>query len=88
MHTRKTDTSPVWPTFLFRSEDANKLKRKSAEFEVFMTVTMKNVVFWDVVPCGLVRTDVSEEYVEVTSSSETSVIARPTRRHVPRNVFL
>jgi hypothetical protein len=27
-----------------------------------MAVTMKNVVFWDVTPCALVGTDVSEEH--------------------------
>jgi hypothetical protein len=26
-----------------------------------MAVTMKNTVFWDVTPCGSLRTDVSEE---------------------------
>jgi hypothetical protein len=32
-------------------------------FEVFTAVTMKNVFFWYVAPCGLVRTGVSEERV-------------------------
>jgi hypothetical protein len=31
------------------------------KFEVFMAVTMKNGVFWDVSRVDLVRTDVSEE---------------------------
>jgi hypothetical protein len=39
-------------------------------FEVYMAVTMKNAVFWDVAPC---------------SSSETSVHTRTTRRHIPEN---
>jgi hypothetical protein len=30
-------------------------------FEVFTAVTKKNGVFWDVTPCGCLRTDVSEE---------------------------
>jgi hypothetical protein len=28
-----------------------------------MAVTMKNALFWDVKPCDLVRTDVSEERI-------------------------
>jgi hypothetical protein len=28
-----------------------------------MAMTTKNVVFWDVAECGLVRTDVSEERI-------------------------
>jgi hypothetical protein len=28
---------------------------------VFTPVTVKNAVFWDVTPCGSIRTDVSEE---------------------------
>jgi hypothetical protein len=32
-------------------------------FEVLMAVTTKNAIFWDVTPCGLVRTDVSEEHI-------------------------
>jgi hypothetical protein len=43
-------------------------------FEVFTAVTMKNGVFWDVTPCGSVRTDVSEEpgasFIRVTRISE------------------
>jgi hypothetical protein len=34
-----------------------------AAFKVFTAVTMKNNVFCDVASVGLVRTDVSEEYV-------------------------
>jgi hypothetical protein len=37
-------------------------------------VTMKNGVFWDVTPCGSVRTDVSEElsasFIRVTGIGE------------------
>jgi hypothetical protein len=46
-------------------------------FEVFTTVTMKNVVFWDVTPCGFVRTDVSEELrsVRVTRIGELGTFA-------------
>jgi hypothetical protein len=32
-------------------------------FEVFRAATMKNAVFWDVTPCGIVRTDVSKECI-------------------------
>jgi hypothetical protein len=38
------------------SDDGNVVR-----FEVFTAVTMKNSVFWDVTPCGLVRADVWEE---------------------------
>jgi hypothetical protein len=34
---------------------------KNVRFEFFTTVTMKNGVFWDVMPCGSVRTNDSEE---------------------------
>jgi hypothetical protein len=33
---------------------------RNVRFEVFMAVTMKIDVFWDVTPCGSCRTDVSE----------------------------
>jgi hypothetical protein len=43
-------------------------------FDAFMAVTMKNAVFWDVMPFGLVRTDVSEElsasFIRVTRMGE------------------
>jgi hypothetical protein len=32
-------------------------------FEAFTAVTMENVIIWDVTPCGIVRTEVSEEHV-------------------------
>jgi hypothetical protein len=28
-----------------------------------MAVTMKNAAFWNVTPCGFLRTDVSEEHI-------------------------
>jgi hypothetical protein len=31
-------------------------------FEVFTAVVMKSVIFWDVTPCSLLTTDVSEEH--------------------------
>jgi hypothetical protein len=31
-------------------------------FKVFMAVTRKNAVFWDVTPCGSCKTDVLEEH--------------------------
>jgi hypothetical protein len=43
-------------------------------FEVFTAVTKKNDVFWDVMPCGFVITDVSEElcasFIRVTRTGE------------------
>jgi hypothetical protein len=53
---------------------------------------MKKVVFGDVMPCVLVRTDVSEEHnasifnvktMEAICPSETSVPTRTTLRHIP-----
>jgi hypothetical protein len=35
--------------------------RHYVRFEVFTAVTMKNGLFWDVTPSGLVRIDFSEE---------------------------
>jgi hypothetical protein len=32
-------------------------------FDVFKPVAMKNVVFWDVMPCGSLRIDVSAERI-------------------------
>jgi hypothetical protein len=43
-------------------------------FEVFTVVTMKNDIYWDVTPCGSVRTDISEErsasFIRVTRLCE------------------
>jgi hypothetical protein len=62
---------------------------------------MKNVVFWDVAPCGLLQTGVSSGLtfflahgisstlkMEETCSSETSVYNKPTRRHIPDDDIL
>jgi hypothetical protein len=63
-------------------------------FEVLMTMTMKNAVFWDVVlhrsfenRC-LARTCLSTLKMEATLSSEMSVLTRPTRRHIPKDRIL
>jgi hypothetical protein len=46
----------------------------TVRFEVFMSVTMKNVVFLDVTPCGSCKNRVSEEckasIIRVTITSE------------------
>jgi hypothetical protein len=73
-------------------------------FEVFTAVTIKNGVFWDVTPCALVRTDVSEELsasiirvtridelgttLAVTSNRCTSVLTRATRRNILEDAIL
>jgi hypothetical protein len=58
-----------------------------------MAETMKNAVFWDVMPRDLVRTDVSEEriasIIRVTiRSSKTSVLTKATRRNISENDIL
>jgi hypothetical protein len=44
-----------------------------------------NGVFLDVTPCGSCRTGVSEETIH---SSETWVLIRATRRHIPEDGIL
>jgi hypothetical protein len=55
-----------------------------------MAVRMKNGVFWDVTPCPLVRTDVSEELsasIRVTRIGElgTTLAVTRNRRKLRRN---
>jgi hypothetical protein len=58
--------------------------------EVFTTVTTKNVIFWDITPCGFVRTDVSEELsapnIRVTTIGElqTTLAVISNRRTLRR----
>jgi hypothetical protein len=57
---------------------------------------MKNGVFWDVTQCGVLRLLVTANVVpsspilvtlmrEVIRSSETSVLARTTKNHIPED---
>jgi hypothetical protein len=54
-------------------------------FEVFMAVTMKNAIFWDVTPCGTVRTNISKEcivsIITVTRISELGTMLAVTSSH-------
>jgi hypothetical protein len=60
-------------------------------FEVFTAVSMKNGVFWNVTPCALVRTDVSEElsasFIKVKRIGElgTTLAVTSNRRKLRRN---
>jgi hypothetical protein len=61
--------------------------------EVFTAVTMKNVVFWDVASCRSCvnrssLADFSTLKMEAIRSSETSIHARSTRRHIPEDDIL
>jgi hypothetical protein len=72
--------------------------RKFVGFEVFTAVTMKNVVFCDVTPCGSHKNRrfnvVSSSSIldtmmmKALSSSETSVLIRASRRNIPENGIL
>jgi hypothetical protein len=48
-------------------------------FEIFIAVTMKNAVFWDIMPCGSCRNG---------RSSETSVLTRTTQHNISENGIL
>jgi hypothetical protein len=41
----------------------NRDNLKYVRFEVFTVVTIKNAIFWDVMPCDSIRTDVSEKHI-------------------------
>jgi hypothetical protein len=53
-------------------------------------VTMKNIVFWDVTPCAIVRTDASEELsasiIRVTRIGGLGTLAVTSNRRTLRSV--
>jgi hypothetical protein len=70
---------------------SHKQKFQVVRFEVFTVVTMKNAVFYDVTPCGCLRTDVSEELrasiIRVKRIGElgTMLVVTSNRRTLRRN---
>jgi hypothetical protein len=48
----------------------------TVRFEVFMVVTMKNVIFWDVTLCGSCKNQ---------CSSKTSVLTKATQHNIPED---
>jgi hypothetical protein len=71
------------------SQKAQRLPRKLkfryfVRFQVFTVGTTKNAVFWDVIPCGSLRTDVSEErsdpIIRVNRLRVLGIILRSVRR--------
>jgi hypothetical protein len=49
---RVTDNSSM---LQFSSEQIKLQQKRHVRLEVFAAVTMKNVVFWDITPCGLCK---------------------------------
>jgi hypothetical protein len=61
------DTQNYWSSGLCPSSSILKTRKYSVRFEVFMAVTMKNGVFWDVMPCGSCKNHFLQEPHGVTS---------------------
>jgi hypothetical protein len=68
IYVTKAVRASVTPTYISQN------RHDHVRFDVFTAVIMKNDVFWDVTPCGSLRTDVSEKrsvsFIRITRISE------------------
>jgi hypothetical protein len=56
--------------------------------KIYTAVILKEAIFWEVVPYGPCLNRRFRATFRFTGSSETLVLTRPTRYHIPEDVFL